>query len=185
MNNSSNNKTGHLPRNHENILEDCAGSSNNNSGNLTPSEQGQNQPTTDLPVNEARRRGSSADLPANMRPGRQQKSDSSGSGTGSGSVGVAAGGGGDGAGQDEDDGDFDVYNIESAVPGLSWEQVEKHIQDRMRRESCKNDREEIRRRLAMATDEEFGDDVTSGLSSSAAAESQPLMMSPRNKRLQV
>ncbi|KAK3786379.1 hypothetical protein RRG08_023000 [Elysia crispata] len=50
-------------------------------------------------------------------------------------------------------------------------------------QSCKNDREEIRRRLAMATDEEFGDDVTSCVGSSTA-ESQPLMMSPRNKRLQ-
>ncbi|GFN73906.1 hypothetical protein PoB_000041200 [Plakobranchus ocellatus] len=48
--------------------------------------------------------------------------------------------------------------------------------------SCKNDREEIRRRLAMATDEEFGDDVTSG--DNGGGESVSFMMSPRNKRLQ-
>ncbi|GFR87900.1 hypothetical protein ElyMa_004236500 [Elysia marginata] len=53
------------------------------------------------------------------------------------------------------------------------------------RRSCKNDREEIRRRLAMATDEEFGDDVSSSLNvSSNAGENQALLMSPRNKRLQ-
>lgn len=38
----------------------------------------------------------------------------------------------------------------------------------------------------MATDEEFGDDVSSGLNGTrgGTGESQPLMMSPRNKRLQ-
>ncbi|KAK3786386.1 hypothetical protein RRG08_023007 [Elysia crispata] len=99
-------KTGNLPRNHEKILEGCASSST--------SELDE----TDLPVNEARRRGSSADLPANMRPGRQQQQ-------------KAGGGAGEEA---EADGDFDVYNMESAVPDMSWEMVERHIQERIRRE---------------------------------------------------
>ena len=99
-------KTENLPRNHEKILEGCASSST--------SELDE----TDLPVNEARRRGSSADLPANMRPGRQQQQ-------------KAGGGAGEEA---EADGDFDVYNMESAVPDMSWEMVERHIQERIRRE---------------------------------------------------
>ncbi|GFR87887.1 hypothetical protein ElyMa_004236000 [Elysia marginata] len=97
-----------LPRNHEKILE---GSS-------------QSEDQTDLPVNEARRRGSSADdLPANMRPGRQHKS---------GAAGTSGEGGGENNG--ETDGDFDVYNMESAVPEMTWEMMEKQIQERMRRE---------------------------------------------------
>ena len=113
-----NEKTSDLPRNHEKFLE---GSSSSASTSQDPS---------DLPVNEARRRGSSADLPANMRPGRQPQKLGNGSGSG------AAGSSCEGGDKDEErDGDFDVYNIESAVPDdMSWDMVEKQIQERMRRE---------------------------------------------------
>ncbi|GFN73902.1 hypothetical protein PoB_000040800 [Plakobranchus ocellatus] len=104
-------KAADLPRNHEKMLD-------------------QNTESEDLPVNEARRRGSSSDLPANMRPGKQK------GGVSPGVMRKAVDGGGVGKDEDaaEGDGDFDVYNIESAMPEMSWEMVEKHIQERMRRE---------------------------------------------------
>ncbi|VDI41779.1 Hypothetical predicted protein [Mytilus galloprovincialis] len=50
--------------------------------------------------------------------------------------------------------DFDVYNIETAIPQMDWDTLEQQLQqasefERRKKESQKNDREEIRRKLAM------------------------------------
>ncbi|KAL5004856.1 hypothetical protein ScPMuIL_018312 [Solemya velum] len=60
----------------------------------------------------------------------------------------------------ESSGDFDVYNIETALPPMDWETLEKQLElaaeeEEKRQFAQRNDREEIRRKLAMGTDEEF------------------------------
>ncbi|XP_041351531.1 IQCJ-SCHIP1 readthrough transcript protein-like [Gigantopelta aegis] len=56
-------------------------------------------------------------------------------------------------------GDFDVYNIESTLPQMDWATLEQQLQlaaeeEKKRLLAHHNDREEIRRKLAMGTDEE-------------------------------
>ncbi|CAL1527855.1 unnamed protein product [Lymnaea stagnalis] len=145
----------------------------------------------DLPVNEARRRDSNSDLPANMRPERCVSSPSMARNTRTanarsrdGSTGRAGCGGVKNQlsqGSSDYDGDFDVYNIETTLPQMNWEVLEKQLQaaaddEKSRLESCKNEREEIRRRLAMAADEDLGyDDDVGGASET---------LSPRKQRIQ-
>ncbi|KAF9415935.1 hypothetical protein HW555_006567 [Spodoptera exigua] len=59
--------------------------------------------------------------------------------------------------KDVDLGSFDVYNIETALPKLDLDAIENHLKAAKEAERRKrNDREEIRRRLAMGADaEEF------------------------------
>ncbi|XP_059159587.1 uncharacterized protein LOC131943456 isoform X2 [Physella acuta] len=145
----------------------------------------------DLPVNEARRRDSNSDLPANMRPDRcanspglagHARKSNPGSRDGSASRSAAARNQSS-QGSSDVEGDFDVYNIETALPNVNWEILEKQLQaaaeeESKRLESCKNEREEIRKRLAMSADEEFGfgtDDDSVGASET---------LSPRKQRLQ-
>lgn len=88
-------------------------------------------PAEDLPVNEARRRNSNTDLPANMRtdrcgnsPGISQKTRTTNPGAQDelGNV-VAAEGCGD------CEGDFEVYNIETAVmTQMNWHVLEEQLQ---------------------------------------------------------
>uniref|UniRef100_T1J4T4 AMMECR1 domain-containing protein n=1 Tax=Strigamia maritima TaxID=126957 RepID=T1J4T4_STRMM len=60
-------------------------------------------------------------------------------------------------------GGFDVYNIETAMPTIDWKAMEEHLvkaakEEELLRRQRRNDREEIRRRLAMGsdTDEYYG-----------------------------
>ncbi|XP_067668533.1 IQCJ-SCHIP1 readthrough transcript protein-like isoform X1 [Haliotis asinina] len=60
----------------------------------------------------------------------------------------------------EKSGDFDVYNMESTLPQMDWETLEQQLQlaaqeEKNRSQTRLNDREEIRRKLAMGTDEEY------------------------------
>ncbi|XP_050395068.1 uncharacterized protein LOC126812891 isoform X1 [Patella vulgata] len=58
-------------------------------------------------------------------------------------------------------GDFEVYNIETALPPIDWETIEQQIQlaanaaTEKKNETHQNDRETIRQKLAMGTDEEY------------------------------
>ncbi|KAJ8310710.1 hypothetical protein KUTeg_012575 [Tegillarca granosa] len=69
----------------------------------------------------------------------------------------------------EKEGDFDVFNIETAMPQMDWEGLEKQLQQateeqKKRSEAQRNDREEIRRKLAMGTGVEedyYGSERTS------------------------
>ncbi|KAI8772358.1 schwannomin-interacting protein 1 [Biomphalaria glabrata] len=121
----------------------CAESTHNTSLDLHANLQGKPlanmvvPKADDLPVNEARRRDSNSDLPANMRPdrcanspnlGRSAKmSASNRSRDGSGSrVGVAKN---QQTQQSSDcEGDFEVYNIETTLPQMNWELLEKQLQ---------------------------------------------------------
>ncbi|KAK4012225.1 hypothetical protein OUZ56_021326 [Daphnia magna] len=54
-------------------------------------------------------------------------------------------------------GGFDVYNVETALPKIEWETVEANLRAASDEEKRKrNDREEIRRRLAMGVEAEDG-----------------------------
>ncbi|XP_057379974.1 LOW QUALITY PROTEIN: schwannomin-interacting protein 1-like [Daphnia carinata] len=54
-------------------------------------------------------------------------------------------------------GGFDVYNVETALPKIEWETVEANLRAANDEEKRKrNDREEIRRRLAMGVEAEDG-----------------------------
>ncbi|XP_064614842.1 uncharacterized protein LOC135479055 isoform X2 [Liolophura sinensis] len=55
--------------------------------------------------------------------------------------------------------DFDVYNIETTLPQMDWETLEQQLQlaaaeEEKKKEARRNDREEIRRKLAMGTGDE-------------------------------
>lgn len=55
----------------------------------------------------------------------------------------------------DEEGEFDVYTMEAAMPKIDWDTIEAHLratkeEERRRR----NDREEIRRKLAMGVDED-------------------------------
>ncbi|KAK8382990.1 hypothetical protein O3P69_011498 [Scylla paramamosain] len=55
----------------------------------------------------------------------------------------------------DEEGEFDVYTMEAAMPKIDWDTIEAHLratkeEERRRR----NDREEIRRKLAMGLDED-------------------------------
>ncbi|KAH9512808.1 hypothetical protein Btru_038231 [Bulinus truncatus] len=124
--------------------EVCAQRTNISSSDLPASTQGKSilnmvvpRADDDLPVNEARRRDSSANLPANMRPERCANSPSlsrraktpnaSRSRDGSGNrVGGATKQASQGS--SDFDGDFDVFNIETALPQMNWEILEKQLQ---------------------------------------------------------
>ncbi|XP_035827672.1 schwannomin-interacting protein 1 [Aplysia californica] len=133
-----------------------------------------NQRTEDPPANEARRGDSNLDLPANMRPNRFMMGSPRLERDGS----RPANAGSQGNSSDAE-GDFDVYNIESTLPHVNWATLEKQLEiaakeGQNRLESCKNEREEIRRRLAMSTEDE-----------TTADEPDPSeTLSPRKQRLQ-
>lgn len=90
----------------------------------------------ELPVNEARRRSSNSDLPANMRPDRQGGSGSvnrvgyqrSRESSASGRAIKVQTTTSQQEGSVEEDGDFDVYNIETTVPNLDWDALEKQLE---------------------------------------------------------
>ncbi|XP_076035745.1 schwannomin interacting protein 1 isoform X2 [Oratosquilla oratoria] len=72
-----------------------------------------------------------------------------------------------------DMGEFDVYTMETAMPKIDWEAIEAHLRatrDEERRR--RNDREEIRRKLAMGVDDEF------------SAENRPMRKPSLQSRLQ-
>ncbi|KAL7648583.1 UNVERIFIED_CONTAM: hypothetical protein RMT77_000489 [Armadillidium vulgare] len=60
-----------------------------------------------------------------------------------------------------DVGEFDVYTMETALPKIDWDAIEAHLEaTREEERRRRTDREEIRKKLAMGTDEEAFNDAS-------------------------